>query len=282
MAEASPPTPGGVQAVQEQDAVQSTSVASSSTFVQPGPALASGSQVPTASPPMMEGAVGGVILPPPPPPSSVSPPRDLPPPDYDTAVGGMGGEVLAKGAAAVAGGYLHQPARVQIPNEPPPDYSVAANLPSYDQAERAKNKYYEEDPIVIEDIESPRFSGHHGSSAWDEESDAALLGNDVVFCAAFVLAFLLNWVGFLLLMCFCHTIAARYGALAGFGLSLVKWTLIVKRSTELVRTENAWLWWLVLGFGFLICTRTCIQYLQIKKTWRHLSRSARERLFFFY
>ena len=51
-----------------------------------GLAPASGSQAP-ASPPMLEGAVGGVILPPTPPPSSVSPPRDLPPPDYDTAVG---------------------------------------------------------------------------------------------------------------------------------------------------------------------------------------------------
>jgi hypothetical protein len=26
-----------------------------------------------------------------------------------------------------------------------------------------------------------------------------------------------------------------------------------------VRSENAWLWWLVLGFGFLVCTRACIQ-----------------------
>ena len=78
-------------------------------------------------------------------------------------------------------------------------------------------------------------------------------------CRAFLTAFLFNWVGFLLLMCFCHTIAARYGALAGFGLSLAKWTLIVKRSTELVRDENAWLWWLVLAFGFLICVRACTQ-----------------------
>ena len=76
---------------------------------------------------------------------------------------------------------------------------------------------------------------------------------------AFLTAFLFNWVGFLLLMCFCHTIAARYGALAGFGLSLAKWTLIVKRSTELVRDENAWLWWLVLAFGFLICVRASTQ-----------------------
>ena len=95
---------------------------------------------------------------------------------------------------------------------------------------------------------------------WEEgEEDLALLGTDFAFFTAFLTAFLFNWVGFLLLMCFCHTIAARYGALAGFGLSLSKWTLIVKRSTELVRDENAWLWWLVLSFGFLICVRACTQ-----------------------
>ena len=130
--------------------------------------------------------------------------------------------------------------------------------------------------------------------------DLNLLGTDLSFFTAFLTAFLFNWVGFLLLMCFCHTIAARYGALAGFGLSLAKWTLIVKRSTELVRDENAWLWWLVLAFGFLICVRACtqvrsypqseshmvlkssFQFIQIKRSWRHLSSSARERLFFFY
>ena len=83
--------------------------------------------------------------------------------------------------------------------------------------------------------------------------DLALLGTDLAFFSAFLTAFLFNWVGFLLLMCFCHTIAARYGALAGFGLSLSKWTLIVKRSTDMIRDENAWAWWLVLAFGFLVC-----------------------------
>ena len=89
--------------------------------------------------------------------------------------------------------------------------------------------------------------------------DLALLGTDLAFFSAFLTAFLFNWVGFLLLMCFCHTIAARYGALAGFGLSLSKWTLIVKRSTDMIKDENAWLWWLVLAFGFLICVRACTQ-----------------------
>lgn len=50
-------------------------------------------------------------------------------------------------------------------------------------------------------------------------------------------------------MCFCHTIASRYGALAGFGLSLTKWTLIVKHSTDLASRENSWLWWLIMAFG---------------------------------
>ena len=40
-------------------------------------------------------------------------------------------------------------------------------------------------------------------------ADTTLLGNDFVFFTAFVTAFLFNWIGFLLLMCFCHTIAAR-------------------------------------------------------------------------
>lgn len=198
------------------------------------------------------------------------PPRDGPPPAYDSVINGPINPIGPRGEPAAS-----TPPSI---DEPPPEYSVAAHLPSYEQAQLSKDKLY------VEDLVDPGLCerGRIQQDWTDEECDAALLGNDFVFCTAFVTSFLFNWVGFLLLMCFCHTIAARYGALAGFGLSLAKWTLIVKRSTDLVRTENAWLWWLVLGFGFLICTRACVQYLQIKKTWRHLSRSARERLFFFY
>jgi len=75
------------------------------------------------------------------------------------------------------------------------------------------------------------------------------LTNNVIHILSLAVAFLFNWIGFLLLMCFCHTIAARYGALSGFGLSLAKWTLIVKHSTELASRENSWLWWLIMAFG---------------------------------
>jgi len=169
----------------------------------------------------------------------------------------------------------------------PPDYRAAVNLPSYQEAMLDKEKLLAEDDEDDIDTILPPHPTRRISSAergeWeDSDQDIALLGTDLAFFSAFLTAFLFNWVGFLLLMCFCHTIAARYGALAGFGLSLAKWTLIVKRSTELVRDENAWLWWLVLAFGFLICVRACTQFIQIKRSWRHLSSAARERLFFFY
>ncbi|XP_037721578.1 NEDD4 family-interacting protein 1-like [Drosophila subpulchrella] len=109
-----------------------------------------------------------------------------------------------------------------------------------------------------------------------------LLGTDIMFITAFIVAFLFNWIGFLMLTCFCHTIAARYGALSGFGLSLAKWTLIVKHSTDLASHENSWLWWLICAFGFLISIRALIQYVSIKRSWRLLSASAQERLLFFY
>lgn len=113
-------------------------------------------------------------------------------------------------------------------------------------------------------------------------SDNSLLGTDIIFVTAFLIAFLFNWIGFLMLTCFCHTIAARYGALSGFGLSLAKWTLIVKHNTDLASHENSWLWWLICAFGFLICVRALVQYVSIKRTWRLLSASAQERLLFFY
>lgn len=97
-------------------------------------------------------------------------------------------------------------------------------------------------------------------------ADSNLLGTDLMFVTAFLVAFLFNWIGFLMLTCFCHTIAAHNGALSGFGLSLAKWTLIVKHSTDLASHENSWLWWLIMAFGFLICIRALVQYISIKRS----------------
>lgn len=176
----------------------------------------------------------------------------------------------------------------------PPPYDLATKLPSYEEVQREKSLQGE--------LPLPRSAGHHRAQglgalpnpatgrltflAIDTDTgdtdENGLLGTDFMFFTAFFVAFLFNWIGFLLLMCFCHTVAARYGALSGFGLSLAKWTLIVKHSTDLASHENSWLWWLIMAFGLLICVRAIIQYLNIKRGWRLLSGSAQERLLFFY
>lgn len=143
--------------------------------------------------------------------------------------------------------------------------------------------------IAIESGDSQGRAHHHhqrnGTSAAGVTTanvDNSLLGTDFMFLSAFIVAFLFNWIGFLMLTCFFHTIAARYGALSGFGLSLAKWTLIVKKSTDLASHDSSWLWWLIMSFGCLICVRALVQYVSIKKTWRMMSASAQERLLFFY
>lgn len=181
-------------------------------------------------------------------------------------------------------------------SELPPTYQVAAALPTYEEAELVKAGKLE---VNLETRENAAAAASNGGftffalprpfedpemniSEVDEELNSALLGNDFVFFTAFLTSFMFNWIGFLILMCFCHTIAARYGALSGFGLSLTKWTLIMKNTTDLMSSENAWLWWIIMAFGMLICMRAISQYLRIKKSWRLLSPAARERLFFFY
>ncbi|XP_065344289.1 NEDD4 family-interacting protein 1-like [Cloeon dipterum] len=171
----------------------------------------------------------------------------------------------------------------------PPPYELATKLPSYEEAQQQKmqEQYGDGAPPHLSthiNINNPQQSPltFLAIDTEDCSTETSLLGSDFTFFTAFLVAFLFNWIGFLLLMCFCHTIAARYGALSGFGLSLAKWTLIVKHSTDLASRENIWLWWLIMAFGLLICARATIQYLHIKREWSLLSRSAQERLVFFY
>lgn len=105
----------------------------------------------------------------------------------------------------------------------PPPYSVATSLPTYDEAEKAKAAAMATSTVEVmprDDEFPPR----------DDFSDADQLrvGNDGIFMLAFFMAFLFNWIGFCLSFCLTNTIAGRYGAICGFGLSLIKWILIVR------------------------------------------------------
>ncbi|KAG5263977.1 hypothetical protein AALO_G00270760 [Alosa alosa] len=131
----------------------------------------------------------------------------------------------------------------------PPSYNVATTLPSYDEAERTKTEAAlplvtgrEEDFIARDDF---------------DDADQLRIGNDGIFMLTFFMAFLFNWIGFFLSFCLTTSAAGRYGAISGFGLSLVKWILIVRFSTYFPGYFDGqyWLWWVFLGLGFLLFFR---------------------------
>merc|ERR1711953_1667735 len=73
-----------------------------------------------------------------------------------------------------------------------------------------------------------------------DQIDRARLGNDWHFIVYFLICFLFNWIGLFVTFCCSRTVAARYGGLSGFGLSLVKWISLVRYNPEWTRyTQEA-------------------------------------------
>ncbi|XP_062301524.1 NEDD4 family-interacting protein 2 [Scomber scombrus] len=161
----------------------------------------------------------------------------------------------------------------------PPPYSVATSLPTYDEAEKAKAAALATSTVEVmprDDEFPPR----------DDFSDADQLrvGNDGIFMLAFFMAFLFNWIGFCLSFCLTNTIAGRYGAICGFGLSLIKWILIVRFSDYFTGYFNGqyWLWWIFLLLGLLLFFRGFVNYLKVRNMSENMATSHRTRLFFLY
>ncbi|XP_021572965.1 NEDD4 family-interacting protein 1 [Carlito syrichta] len=122
----------------------------------------------------------------------------------------------------------------------PPSYNVATTLPSYDEAERTKA----EATIPLVPGRDEDFVGRDDF----DDADQLRIGNDGIFMLTFFMAFLFNWIGFFLSFCLTTSAAGRYGAISGFGLSLIKWILIVRFSTYFPGYFDGqyWLWWVFL------------------------------------
>uniref|UniRef100_A0A8C4TXR3 Nedd4 family interacting protein 2 n=1 Tax=Falco tinnunculus TaxID=100819 RepID=A0A8C4TXR3_FALTI len=194
----------------------------------------------------------------------------------------------------------------------PPPYSVATSLPTYDEAEKAKAAAMAAAAAEVAQREEeypPR----------DDFSDADQLrvGNDGIFMLAFFMAFIFNWIGFCLSFCITNTIAGRYGAICGFGLSLIKWILIVRflqvargrggrgqkhsfavgeilKPWPLLPKESFseyftgyfngqyWLWWIFLVLGLLLFFRGFVNYLKVRNMSESMAAAHRTRFFFLY
>ncbi|XP_051817023.1 NEDD4 family-interacting protein 2-like [Antechinus flavipes] len=165
----------------------------------------------------------------------------------------------------------------------PPPYSVATSLPTYDEAERAKaaalaaSAVASGEPTQREDDFAPR-----DDSTASSDSDQLRVGNDGIFLVAFFMAFIFNWVGFCLSFCTTNSIAGRYGALCGFGLSLTKWILIVRFSDYFTGYFNGqyWLWWIFLLIGLLLFFRGFYCYLKVRNMSERLATASRTRFIF--
>ncbi|XP_078402066.1 NEDD4 family-interacting protein 2 isoform X2 [Cetorhinus maximus] len=161
----------------------------------------------------------------------------------------------------------------------PPPYSVATSLPTYDEAEKAKAA-----AMAAGAAESGQREEDFPPRDDFNDADQLRVGNDGIFMLAFFMAFLFNWIGFCLSFCLTNTIAGRYGAICGFGLSLIKWILIVRFSDYFNGYFNGqyWLWWIFLVLGLLLFFRGFINYLKIRNMSENMAATHRTRLFFLY
>lgn len=161
----------------------------------------------------------------------------------------------------------------------PPPYSVATSLPTYDEAEKAKAA-----AMAAAAAETSQRSQEEECPPRDDFSDADQLrvGNDGIFMLAFFMAFIFNWLGFCLSFCITNTIAGRYGAICGFGLSLIKWILIVRFSDYFTGYFNGqyWLWWIFLVLGLLLFFRGFVNYLKVRNMSESMAAAHRTRYFF--
>uniref|UniRef100_A0A8C4Z9T7 Nedd4 family interacting protein 2 n=1 Tax=Gadus morhua TaxID=8049 RepID=A0A8C4Z9T7_GADMO len=160
----------------------------------------------------------------------------------------------------------------------PPPYSVATSLPTYDEAEKAKADAMAAHPLDVLMQRDEDFPPRDDFS----EADQLRVGNDGIFMLAFFMAFLFNWIGFCLSFCLTNTIAGRYGAICGFGLSLIKWILIVRFSDYFTGYFNGqyWLWWIFLLFGLMVFFRGFVNYLKVRNMSENMASSHRTRFFF--
>ncbi|CAO2591821.1 NEDD4 family-interacting protein 2 (Fragment) [Lemmus lemmus] len=161
----------------------------------------------------------------------------------------------------------------------PPPYSVATSLPTYDEAEKAKAA-----AMAAAAAEAPQRNQEEECTPRDDFSDVDQLrvGNDGIFMLAFFMAFIFNWLGFCLSFCVTNTIAGRYGAICGFGLSLIKWILIVRFSDYFTGYFNGqyWLWWIFLVLGLLLFFRGFVNYLKVRTMSEGMAAAHRTRYFF--
>jgi len=178
----------------------------------------------------------------------------VPPPPY-----------IADGSINVAESSSHA--------ELPPQYVDIVKLPTYNESENLVEDDNEEEER--DDGErSNRFffwflhgDTLNGSPRGGDSESWYETGSDAAFMFSFLLALIFNWIGFLVSYCFTRSLASYYGAISGFGISLVKWAFIAQHSewSRDFMVENPWFCYAFVLFGWVIFMRGIFAYIQMKR-----------------
>ncbi|XP_071787729.1 NEDD4 family-interacting protein 1-like [Asterias amurensis] len=150
-----------------------------------------------------------------------------------------------------------------IPDEPPPAYDDQHEDDDGDKKPLLPSEQGWTQPTLEEKLVQAGLLSRDDL----KEDSGSMLGGDLMFTVAFFIAFLFNWIGFLFAYCLSVSVAGRYGALSGFGASMVKWTLIAVYSdccSLYLRGATCLLIALTLS-GVLVCGRGIYMYLKIKR-----------------
>jgi len=148
-------------------------------------------------------------------------------------------------------------------NEPPPQYSDVVKLPTYNESE---NLVQNEDDESDEHNRS--FFYWFNTDSHNQRDDSCYeVGSDASFMFSFLLALIFNWIGFLFSYCFTRNLASYYGAISGFGISLVKWAFIAQHSnfSRDFMVQNPWFCYAFVLFGWVIFMRGIFAYIQLRR-----------------
>ncbi|CAF0809507.1 unnamed protein product [Adineta steineri] len=214
-------------------------------------------------------------------PTIQSTPLDEPPPAYEINPSSNNNVIIIEnGDSATIGGVIEAPPPYCLVD--PSKIRNLDHLPHYPHIS----------PVEIIDLNGNSNLGNDLSSrhvnqaaiaAWLSSGSNMDIGTDCTFLMAFIIAFFFNWLGFLAVVCLIPTIAARFGAMSGFGLSVAKWITVMRyhefNNNPYMGTNNVsatyhrtpvhdpaqnFVFAIVLFAGFFLFVRGLISYIAVK------------------
>ncbi|KAL7672239.1 hypothetical protein ACOME3_007132 [Neoechinorhynchus agilis] len=91
------------------------------------------------------------------------------------------------------------------------------------------------------------------------------IGSAWMFLLGFAVAFALNGLGLLIILCLASTLAVRCGAFSGFGLFIVKWALVIQSRPIDNQSMRVGLFLLLFGFGSFLFLHGLLVFILAKR-----------------